>query len=137
GGAEQVGFQDRDSGAGGVVGGDLADEQGNVDVRGTGLYAGGIETVEAAVGLERGFTVRHLRLDFTEAFAQRLEVWLRRAGGTMFRHSSNLSQAEYKRPLNRAGHSLRVGAPLYDQAGTAVNVDPPTRIWSYCVRHNL
>src|SRR5690606_38641067 len=81
GGAEQVGFQDRDSGAGGVVGGDLADEQGNVDVRGTGLYAGGIETVEAAVGLERGFTVRHLRLDFTEAFAQRLEVWLRRAGG--------------------------------------------------------
>ena len=49
-GAEDVGVEDGERGAAKIVLGDFLDEARNVDVRGAGGGAGGVEAVEAAVG---------------------------------------------------------------------------------------
>ena len=51
--AQNVGIENAQRGAAQVAGGDALDESGNVDVRGTGGRAGRVETIEAAVGLNR------------------------------------------------------------------------------------
>ena len=49
---EHVGLEDRPGGPGQVVGGDLADERGNIDPRGAGHDARSVETEEAATRLD-------------------------------------------------------------------------------------
>ena len=88
--AQNVGIEDAQRRTAEIAGGDALDEAGNVDVGGAGSGAGRVETVEAAIGLDRGSLRRERRLELAEALAQAAD---RRAGSLCSSSSSGTARS--------------------------------------------
>ena len=135
--AHDVGVENGHRRPGAVAGGDLADEQGNVDRGRAGPLAGRVEAEIAALGLDLRFVEGQRRMQVGEIGLESRAIQAagadvgcaRRVGGD--RHGQNPGASEGRaksvldRLVNRARRARRLSSPAIRMRGGAAR--PPSR----------